>query len=58
MLKDPEFVKRSDKILGKYPQTIGDDAIAIRDSTLTLSPAARGYLGNYVKARYGVDLGK
>jgi putative tricarboxylic transport membrane protein len=58
MLKDPDFVKKRSKILGKYPQTIGDDAIAIRDSALTLSPKARGYLGKYVKARYGVELGK
>ncbi len=58
MLKDPDFMKKRDKILGKYPQTIGDEAIAIRDTALTLSPEARGYLENYVKARYGVNLGK
>jgi len=58
MLKDPDFLKKRDKILGKYPQTIGDEAIAIRNTALTLSPEARDYLGNYVKARYGINLGK
>jgi hypothetical protein len=58
MLKDPDFLKRRDKILGKYPQTIGDEAIAIRDTALTLSPKARGYLEQYVKVRYGINLGK
>jgi len=56
MLKDPDFVKKRSKILGAYPQTIGDEVIAIRDAALTLSPAARAYLAKYVKARYDIVL--
>jgi tripartite-type tricarboxylate transporter receptor subunit TctC len=57
-LKDPDVVKKRSKILGAYPQTIGDGAISIRNAALTLSPKARAYLAKYVKARYGINLGK
>jgi tripartite-type tricarboxylate transporter receptor subunit TctC len=58
MLADPEFKKKRKGILGSYPQTVGDEVIAIRDAALTLSPTARAYLGKYLKARYGIVLGK
>lgn len=58
MLADPEFNKKRDKIVGKYPQTIGDGAVAIRNAALTISPEARAYLAKYVKSHYGMKLGK
>ena len=58
MLKDPKFLEKKEKMFGAYPQTIGDGAYAIRDAATTLSPTAKGWLGKYVKARYGVTLGK
>ena len=58
MMKDPDFMKKRKKIFGEYPQTIGDGAYAIRDAATTLSPTAKKYLAKYVKARYGVTLGK
>ena len=58
ILADPDFNKRRDKILGKYPQTVGDDVIAIRNAALTISPKARSFLAKYVKSHYGIELGK
>ncbi|MCG8545192.1 MAG: hypothetical protein MJE12_13405, partial [Alphaproteobacteria bacterium] len=58
ILADPDFNKRRDKILGKYPQTVGDEVIAIRNAALTISPEARAYLAKYVKSRYGLELAK
>ena len=58
MMKDPGFMKKRKKIFGEYPQTIGDAAFAIRNAATTLSPTAKKYLAKYVKARYGVTLGK
>lgn len=58
MMKDPDFMKKRTKIFGEYPQTIGDAAFAIRNAATTLSPTAKKYLAKYVKARYGVTLGK
>lgn len=58
MLKDPDFIKRQDKIFGPYPQTIGDNAAAIRDAALVLSPDAREEIRKFVKTRYGIALGK
>ena len=57
MLKDPDFLKKRDKIFGKYPQTIGDAALAARNAATTLSPGARAWLAKYVKSRYGIVLG-
>lgn len=58
MMTDSGFLSKRDKIFGKYPQTIGDGAIPIRDAATTLSPSAKKWLAKYVKARYGVTLGK
>jgi len=58
MMKDPDFMKKREKIFGPYEQTIGDGAYAIRDAATTLSPTAKKWLAKYVKARYGVTLGK
>ena len=58
MMEDPDFKAKRQKIFGEYPQTIGDAAIPIRNAATTLSPAAKDWLAKYVKARYGVTLGK
>ncbi|MCG8544367.1 MAG: tricarboxylate transporter [Alphaproteobacteria bacterium] len=58
MLKDPDFIKRQNQIFGPYPQTIGDNAAAIRDAALVLSPDAREEIRKFVKTRYGIALGK
>ena len=58
MLKDPEFIKSQDKIFGPYKQTLGDDAAAIRDAALVISPDARREISKFVKTRYGIVLGK
>ncbi len=58
MLKDPDFIKKRDKIFGKYPQTIGDAAMTVRNAATTLSPTARKWLAKFVKTRYGIVLGK
>lgn len=58
MMSDSDFMSKRAKIFGTYPQTIGDGAIPIRNAATTLSPTAKKWLGKYVKARYGVTLGK
>lgn len=56
ILADPEFQAKRGKIFGAYEQTIGEDAIPIREKTINISPEARKWLSKYVKERYDVDL--
>lgn len=56
IIEDPEFIAKRKKIFGAYPQTVGAGAGPIRDKATTISPAARAYLGEYLKGRHDVEL--
>lgn len=58
MLDALDFEKKRNKILGVYPQTVGDEVIAIRNAALTVSPQARAYLAKFAKARYDITLAR
>ena len=55
-MKDPEFIKRRPKILGKFTTTIGPDAKTALHGAMNLSPEERAYVKEYVKVRYNLDL--
>ena len=56
ILADPEFMAKSGKIFGSYPQTLGKAAIPIRDKATTISPEARAWLAKYLKSRHDVEI--
>lgn len=58
MFKDPDFLKRRDKIFGSFKQSMGEDAKAIWKAGLVMSPDSRNEISKFLKARYGVTLGK
>ena len=55
-MKDPEFLKRKDKILGDFVVTIGPAAKEALHDAIVLSDAERSYIKTYVKDRYNLDL--
>jgi tripartite-type tricarboxylate transporter receptor subunit TctC len=57
MLKDPEYVAKAKDEAGPYPQIVGDAAVPIIKSSVSISPEAKAWIAKYVKVRYDVDLG-
>ena len=56
IMVDPGFQKNRKKIFGDYPQTIGDEAITIRNQATQIPDNARDWLKVFMKKRYNVDL--
>jgi tripartite-type tricarboxylate transporter receptor subunit TctC len=56
MFKDPEFLKRKDKILGPYAATIGAPAKRIIHDKLQLPKEAKAWLKDFAKKRYNIAL--
>lgn len=54
----PDFAEISAARLGKYPMYTGDGAKAALDTATTVSPSAKEYVVNWLKADFGVDLKK
>lgn len=55
-MKDPEFLKRKDKILGDFTVTIGPAAKEALHAAMNLSASERAFVKEYVKDRYNLDL--
>ncbi len=58
ILKDPEFRKHAENIVGGYDQLIGDDALPNIKEATTISPEAWNWLDSWLKKNYGVSLTK
>lgn len=56
MMADAEFMAKRQKILGDYPQTIGDGAIPIRDQATKIPPEAKAWLAEYLQSRHNVKM--
>ncbi len=51
-----DFAEISAKRLGKYPQMTGPDAAAALIQAISVSDEAKGFVKNWLKERYGVEL--
>ena len=51
-LKDPEFLKRKDKIIGGYPVTVGAAAGSAIKDIFTLNASEKAYIRKYLKSRF------
>ena len=58
IIKDPDFTKHAEAIVGGYDQVIGDDALPIIKEATTFSPDAWKWLDDWLKKNYDVSLGK
>jgi len=54
--KDPEFVKKKDRIIGAYPVTVGAAAGTAMKEIFALNKAEKAYIKKYLKTRYDLDL--
>jgi tripartite-type tricarboxylate transporter receptor subunit TctC len=55
-MKDPEFVKKKDRIIGAYPVTVGAAAGTAMKEIFSLNKAEKAYIRKYLKSRYDLDL--
>lgn len=55
-LADPGFQKDSEKIVGGYPQFVGDAALPIVKEATTPSPEVLEWINNYLKTEHGVKM--
>jgi tripartite-type tricarboxylate transporter receptor subunit TctC len=55
-MKDPDFVKKSDKIIGKFPATVGAAAGKALKETFALNASEKAFIKKYMKSRYNLDL--
>jgi len=55
-MKDPEFVKKKDRIIGAYPVTVGAAAGKAMKEIFSLNKAEKAYIRKYLKTRYDLDL--
>ncbi|MCB1739639.1 MAG: hypothetical protein KDK91_04665, partial [Gammaproteobacteria bacterium] len=56
IMEDPDFIAKRDKIFGPYPQTIGDEAIPVRNKATRISKEAKAWLAEYLKTRHNYQL--
>lgn len=56
MAADPAFKKASEKQLGPYEVSIGDEANDVMDKAVTMSPDARAWLKDFLKKKHDIDL--
>jgi putative tricarboxylic transport membrane protein len=58
ILKDPEFAKHAEAIVGGYDQVLGDDALPIINEATSFSPDAWTWLNGWLQKNYDVTLEK
>lgn len=58
ILKDPEFAKYAENIVGGYEQVIGDDALPVIRNATSFSPEAWKWLNDWLQKTYDVTLEK
>jgi len=58
ILKDPEFQKHAEAIVGGYEQVIGDDALPVIRNATNFSPDAWKWLNGWLQKTYNVTLEK
>jgi len=58
ILKDPDFRKHAEIIVGGYDQVIGDQALPIIKEATTFTPEAWNWLDGWLKKNYDVSLSK
>jgi len=58
ILKDPDFAKHAEAIVGGYDQVIGDAALPIINEATSFSPDAWKWLDGWLKKNYDVSLEK
>ncbi|PHP26605.1 Bug family tripartite tricarboxylate transporter substrate binding protein [Limimaricola cinnabarinus] len=56
IIDDPDYAEENAKFFGEHDQAVGDKASANMDQALALSDDLRGYLGDWLKKKYGLDL--
>ncbi len=56
MLADPEFKKAAAKIVGNYPQSLGEDAKAVLKNATKLTDGARAYLQKWLKEEFDAKI--
>ena len=54
----PDFAEKSAKVLGVYPQLIGEAAVAATDQATTISADAKQYVLDWLKADYDITMTK
>lgn len=52
----PDFAKISAETLGEYPQATGEAAVVAHNMAITVTPEAKTYVLDWLKADYGVTL--
>ena len=52
----PDFLEKAADELGKYPQMTGKAALGANEAAITVSPEAKKYVLDWLKADYGVEL--
>jgi hypothetical protein len=56
IFKDPDFIAKQDKILGKFPVTIGKAAGKALVEAITLAPSEKKWLRGYFKDHFNLEL--
>jgi hypothetical protein len=52
----PDFAQMSGEVLGEYPQGTGAAALAANAAAITVTPEAKQYVLDWLKADYGVEM--
>jgi tripartite-type tricarboxylate transporter receptor subunit TctC len=52
----PDFAKASAEVLGDYPQATGEAAVVSHNLAITVTPEAKKYVLDWLRADYGVTL--
>jgi hypothetical protein len=52
----PDFAEKSAEVLGDYPQGTGAAALAANAAAITVTPEAKQYVLDWLKADYGVEM--
>ncbi|HAA93123.1 MAG TPA: hypothetical protein DCS82_06070 [Rhodospirillaceae bacterium] len=56
IFKDPKFIAKREKILGKFPVTVGEAARKAMLQAITLAPAEKKWIKSYFKKKFNLDL--
>lgn len=56
VMSDPNFTKDAEVTLGIYPQLIGAAAVEATNQAVTISPEAKQYVLDWLKADYGITI--
>ena len=55
MITDPGFAAKAEKILGDYPQAVGKPAEIMKEQAITVTPAAKEWVRNWLTTKYNVE---